>query len=49
VVDDDPRLVAVPFGEPVFLDISMAWKKGGYLSQADRAFLDYGFEQSPGN
>jgi hypothetical protein len=47
VVDDDPRLVAVPFDEPVFLDISMAWKKGGYLSQADRAFLGYVFEQNP--
>jgi DNA-binding transcriptional LysR family regulator len=45
VVEDDPRLVAIAFDPPVFLDVSMAWKQDGYLSQADRAFLDYVFEQ----
>ncbi|MES9942938.1 MAG: LysR family transcriptional regulator [Candidatus Thiodiazotropha sp. 6PLUC1] len=43
VVEQDVQqdLVAVPFSEPVFLDLSLAWKKGGYLSRADRAFVDY--------
>jgi DNA-binding transcriptional LysR family regulator len=38
-------LVAVPFEEPVFLDLSLAWKRGGYLSQADRAFVEYILDQ----
>lgn len=43
VIEQDIQqdLVAVPFSEPVFLDLSLAWKKGGYLSRADRAFVDY--------
>ncbi|MET0010768.1 MAG: LysR family transcriptional regulator [Candidatus Thiodiazotropha sp. 6PLUC9] len=43
VIEQDVQqdLVAVPFSEPVFLDLSLAWKKGGYLSRADRAFVDY--------
>ncbi|MES9833081.1 MAG: LysR substrate-binding domain-containing protein [Candidatus Thiodiazotropha sp. LLP2] len=43
VVEQDGQqdLVAVPFSEPVFLDLSLAWKRGGYLSRADRAFVDY--------
>jgi DNA-binding transcriptional LysR family regulator len=42
VIEQDPHqdLVAVPFVEPVFLDLSLAWQKGGYLSCADRAFID---------
>jgi DNA-binding transcriptional LysR family regulator len=42
VVADRPSdgLVAVPFEEPVFLDLSLAWKQGGTLSRADRAFVD---------
>ncbi len=39
--DAQQDLVAVPFSEPVFLDLSLAWKKQGYLSRADRAFMDY--------
>jgi hypothetical protein len=30
----------------VYLDLYLAWKRGGYLSQADRAFVDYVLEQS---
>ncbi|MBT3026469.1 MAG: LysR family transcriptional regulator [Candidatus Thiodiazotropha sp. (ex Ctena orbiculata)] len=43
VIDQDAQedLVAIPFDEPVFLDLSLAWKKGGYLSRANRAFVDY--------
>lgn len=50
VLENEPPdgLVAVPFAEPVFLDLSLAWKRGGYLSRADRAFVDYVLEQTSG-
>jgi DNA-binding transcriptional LysR family regulator len=43
VIEQDAQqdLVAVPFSEPVYLDLSLAWKKGGYLSRAERAFVEY--------
>ncbi len=43
VLENEPAdgLVAVAFDEPVYLDLSLAWKRDGYLSQADRAFVDY--------
>lgn len=44
----DEGLVAVPFNEPVHLDLCLAWKRGGYLSHADRAFVDYILEQTSG-
>ncbi|MCW8884409.1 MAG: LysR substrate-binding domain-containing protein [Motiliproteus sp.] len=46
VVDDDPELKAVPFQQPVWLDLSIAWKKGGYLSHADRQFMQFLLDQS---
>ncbi|MEJ2621569.1 MAG: LysR substrate-binding domain-containing protein [Candidatus Thiodiazotropha sp.] len=48
VIEQDPQqdLVAVPFTEPVYLDLSLAWKKDGYLSRADRAFVDYILENN---
>ena len=39
-------LVAIPFETPVFLDLSLAWKRDGYLSRADRAFVDFILEQT---
>jgi DNA-binding transcriptional LysR family regulator len=42
----DEGLVAIPFEEPVYLDLCLAWKQGGYLSHADRAFVDYILEQA---
>ena len=47
VLENEPAdgLVAVPFEQPVFLDLSLAWKRKGYLSQADRAFVDYTLSQ----
>jgi DNA-binding transcriptional LysR family regulator len=43
VLENEPAdgLVAVSFDEPVYLDLSLAWKRDGYLPQADRAFVDY--------
>ena len=48
VLDNEPPngLVPIPFEEPVFLDLSLAWKRGHYLSRADRAFVDYILEQT---
>ncbi|MES9971941.1 MAG: LysR family transcriptional regulator [Candidatus Thiodiazotropha sp.] len=48
VIEQDGQndLVAVPFEEPVFLDLSLAWKKGGYLTQANQAFVDYVLNQT---
>lgn len=48
VLENEPvdGLVAVPFDEPVHLELSLAWKRGGYLSRADRAFVDYILEQT---
>jgi DNA-binding transcriptional LysR family regulator len=41
VIDDDPQLVARPFEQPVWLDLCIAWKRGGYLSHAERRFVDF--------
>lgn len=45
VIEDDPELVGLPFAEPVWLDLSIAWRKNGYLSRANRAFVDFLLEQ----
>lgn len=39
--EKEPDIVSIPFEEPIFLDISIAWRKQGYLSKADTAFLDF--------
>lgn len=41
VTEHEHGIVGIPFTQPINLDISMAWRKGGYLSLADRAFIDY--------
>ncbi len=41
VLKDDPHLVGVPFANPLWLDIHLAWRKDGYLSVANRAFKDF--------
>ncbi|TVQ69782.1 MAG: LysR family transcriptional regulator [Oceanospirillales bacterium] len=41
VIRDEPALVARPFEQPVILDLSLAWRKGGYLSRANRTFIDF--------
>lgn len=48
VLENEPGdgLVAIPFEQPVFLDLSLAWKRGGYLSRADSAFVDYILNQT---
>ena len=41
VVADEPKVAAVSFDPPLFLDLHIAWKENGYLSKANRAFLDF--------
>ena len=39
--EKEPDIISIPFEEPIFLDISIAWRKKGYLSKADRTFLEF--------
>jgi len=47
VVDDDPQLQACSFREPVWLDLCIAWKRGAYLSHADRRFVEFLLQNAP--
>ncbi|WP_136680507.1 LysR family transcriptional regulator [Neptunomonas sp. XY-337] len=48
-VDDDQDLVALPFAEPVILDLSLAWSRDRHLSIANQTFLDFVLEHSCAN
>lgn len=48
VVTGDSGLTAVSFDPPLHLDLMIAWKKHGYLSRANRAFVDFLLEQTKG-
>lgn len=41
VVADEPRVAAVSFDPPLYLDLHIAWQADGYLSRANRAFVDF--------
>lgn len=41
VTENEPNLVAIPFDPPVYLDLALAWRKEGYLSNADRTFIEF--------
>jgi DNA-binding transcriptional LysR family regulator len=41
VAEDDQDLCAVSFDPPLYLDLMLAWKRGGYLSRANQAFVDF--------
>ncbi len=41
VVADEPRVAAVSFDPPLYLDLHIAWKADGYLSRANRAFVEF--------
>lgn len=47
VVKEDADLVDLPFEHPVWLDLCIAWRREGYLSRANQAFVDFLLEQSP--
>ncbi len=48
VVVDEPRLAAVSFDPPLYLDLHIAWKADGYLSLANRSFVDFLLERTEG-
>jgi DNA-binding transcriptional LysR family regulator len=48
VVTGDKELVAVPFDPPLYLDLVIAWKRGAYLSRANRAFVEFLLEKTRG-
>jgi len=41
VIAEDTGLIARPFTQPVWLDLSIAWRQGGYLSRANQTFVDF--------
>ncbi|ELR64823.1 Cys regulon transcriptional activator CysB [Photobacterium marinum] len=41
VTEHEKDVVAVPFTDRVDLEIAIAWRKNGYLSIADRAFMEF--------
>ncbi len=41
VVKEDPELIDLPFEEPLWLDLCIAWRRDGYLSRANQAFVDF--------
>ncbi|TCK04732.1 LysR family transcriptional regulator [Marinobacterium mangrovicola] len=45
-ISDASDLVARPFEQQVWLDLSIAWRKEGYLSRANRAFVDFLLDQA---
>ncbi|NVC95932.1 LysR family transcriptional regulator [Vibrio natriegens] len=41
VTQHEKDVVGIPFNPPVTLDLALAWRKDGYLSIADRTFIDF--------
>jgi DNA-binding transcriptional LysR family regulator len=46
VVAEDDDLAAISFDPPLYLDLVIAWKRGAYLSRANRAFVDFLLERT---
>ncbi|WP_067211911.1 LysR family transcriptional regulator [Marinomonas aquimarina] len=49
VIEEDDGLVTRPFADPVWLDINIAWRKDGYLSKANEAFLQFVIKETERN
>ncbi|AEF55470.1 LysR family transcriptional regulator [Marinomonas posidonica] len=41
VIEDDDQLITRSFDPPIWLDLNIAWRKDGYLSKANQAFLEF--------
>lgn len=46
VVANEPGIAAISFNPPVYLDLHIAWQADGYLSRANRAFVEFLLERS---
>ncbi len=41
VVEQEAKLRAISFEDPIFLQLGFAWKRNRYVSKANRAFMDF--------
>lgn len=41
IVKGTPGIKAVPFDDPLFVDLGLAWKKDRYISNAAQSFIDF--------
>ncbi len=41
VVKDTPNIKVLPFEDPVFVDVGLAWKKDRYISKAAQSFIEF--------
>lgn len=41
VTEQEKGVIGIPFDQPITLKIGMAWRKTGYLSLADKAFMEF--------
>ncbi|MGM9539452.1 LysR family transcriptional regulator [Anaerovibrio sp.] len=41
IVKGAPGIKAVPFDDPLFVDLGLAWKKDRYISNAAQSFIDF--------
>lgn len=46
-IDDARDLIGIPFDDPLLFNLSIAWRQQSYLSQANKAFVDYLLKHSP--
>ena len=41
ICENSPDIAAIPFCDPIFVDIGLAWKREKYVSKAAQAFIDF--------
>ncbi|MCL9783171.1 LysR family transcriptional regulator [Vibrio sp. S4M6] len=41
VTEHEKGIKGIPFEDRIYLDLALAWRKDGYQSMADRAFIDF--------
>ena len=41
ICENSPDIKTIPFCNPIFVDIGLAWKKERYVSKAAQAFIDF--------
>ncbi|MFT7682194.1 MAG: LysR family cyn operon transcriptional activator [Moritella dasanensis] len=45
VTDQEADVMGIPFDPPIYLDLALAWRKDGYLSLANRRFVEFTLAQ----
>ncbi len=45
VAEKEPELVGIPFKQPIYLELGIAWKRNQYLSKANKCFVDFLLQQ----